>query len=103
VVVSGPRGSEIGDTLEAYEILARSGVFNVYSVAPERTILPLPTGPTPWGNSIDFVPHFSFAEYDAQIGRSPDVLAIPWFDQQYSPERDASVLDWIRGHFGPNR
>jgi putative intracellular protease/amidase len=102
VVVSGPRGSEIGDTLEAYEILARSGVFNVYSVAPERTILPLPTGPTPWGNSIDFVPHFSFAEYDAQIGRAPDVIAIPWFDQQYSPERDASVLDWIRGHFGPN-
>ncbi|MBV9172261.1 MAG: DJ-1/PfpI family protein [Chloroflexi bacterium] len=102
VVVSGPRGSEIGDTLEAYEILARSGVFNVYSVAPERTILPLPTGPTPWGNSIDFVPHFSFAEYDAQIGQSPDLIAIPWFDQDYSPERDASVLDWIRTHFGAN-
>ena len=102
VVVSGPRGSEIGDTLEAYEILARSGVFNVYSVAPERTILPLQPGASFGGSTLDFVPHFSFAEYDAQIGRAPDVIAIPWFESGYSPERDAATLDWIRGHFGPS-
>jgi transcriptional regulator GlxA family with amidase domain len=102
VVLSGPRGAEIGDTLEAYEILARSGVFNVYSLAPERTVLPLLPGPAPWGSSLDFVPHFSFAEYDAQIGRPPDLIAIPYFDGSYTPERDAAVLAWIRTHFGPN-
>jgi AraC family transcriptional activator FtrA len=102
VVVSGPRGSEIGDILEAYEILARSGAFNVYTVAPERTLLPLGSAIGIWGNSIDFVPHFSFAEYDTLIGRTPDLITIPWFDPQYSPERDASVLEWIRGNFGLN-
>ena len=101
VVVSGPLGSEIGDTLEAYEILARSGAFNVYAVAPARTILPLQPGAGRGAaSSLDFVPHFSFAEYDALIGRAPDVIAIPWFDANYTPERDAVVLDWIRGHFG---
>jgi transcriptional regulator GlxA family with amidase domain len=103
VVVSGPMGAEIGDALEAYEILARSGAFNVYSVAPARTILPLQPGSGRGAaSSLDFVPHFSFAEYDAQIGRAPDVIAIPWFDTNYTPERDAVVLDWIRGHFGSN-
>jgi hypothetical protein len=46
------------------------------------------------------VPHFSFAEYDAQIGRTPDLIVIPWFDPDYTPQRDASVLAWIRGHAG---
>ena len=102
VVLSGPLGSEIGDTLEAYEILARSGVYNVYSIAPERTVLSLQPGASIGGSSLDFVPHFSFAEYDAQIGRAPDLIAVPWFDGGYSAQRDAAELDWIRGHFGPN-
>jgi transcriptional regulator GlxA family with amidase domain len=102
IVVSGPRGSEIGDTLEAYEILARSGAFNVYSVAPERTPLPLMPGFAFGASSLDFVPHFSFAEYDAQIGRQPDLIAIPWFDGNYSPEQDSATLDWIRARFGAN-
>ena len=102
VVLAGFNGAEIGDVLEAYEILARSGVFTVYSVAPERTILPLGTGPTPWGNSIDFVPQLSFADYDAQIGRQPDLIAIPYFQADPTSERDAVIFDWIRGHFGPD-
>jgi transcriptional regulator GlxA family with amidase domain len=102
VVLAGLQGAEIGDTLEAYEILARSGIFNVYSVAPERTVLPLRTGPTAWGNSIDFAPQFSFAEYDALIGRAPDVLVIPYLQADPNSARDAVVFDWIRGHFGPN-
>jgi transcriptional regulator GlxA family with amidase domain len=102
VVVSGASGSEIGDTLEAYEILARSGVFTVYSVAPERTVLPLvpaAAGPQGGASSLDFVPHLSFAEYDAQIGSPPDLIAIPYL-ANYDAQRDAPVVDWIRGHFG---
>jgi len=104
VVLSSASGAEIGDTLEAYEILARSGVFNVYSVAPERTVLPLvpgAAGPRGWPSSLDFVPHFSFAEYDALVGTPPDLIAIPYL-ANYDEQRDASVVDWIRGHFGAN-
>jgi AraC family transcriptional activator FtrA len=100
VVVSGPRGVEIGDAMEAYEVLARSDVYNVYTVAPERKPLSLNPGPTLGGSSIDFIPHFSFADYDAQIGRAPDLIAIPYFDPAYTPDGDAETLDWIRTHFG---
>jgi transcriptional regulator GlxA family with amidase domain len=102
VVVSGPRGVEIGDAMEAFEVLARSDLYNVYTVAPERKPLTLNPGPSLGGSSIDFVPHFSFAEYDAQIGRAPDLIAIPYFDPAYTPEGDADTLDWIRTHFGSN-
>ena len=101
VVVVGTEGAEIGDTLEAYEILARSGAFNVYSIAPQRTVLPLVPGPQPGASTLDFVPHFSFAEYDALVGRPPDLIVVPAL-ANYSPQHDAVVLDWIRGHFGPN-
>ena len=102
VVISGPRGVEIGDAMEAYEVLARSDVYNVYTVAPERKPLSLNPGPALGGSSIDFIPHFSFADYDQQIGRAPDLIAIPYFDPAYDPVGDAATLDWIRSHFGAN-
>jgi transcriptional regulator GlxA family with amidase domain len=102
VVVSGPRGVEIGDAMEAFEVLARSDLYTVYTVAAERKPLSLNPGPTLGGSSIDFIPAFSFADYDARIGRSPDLIAIPYFDPSYTPDGDAETLDWIRGHFGSN-
>ena len=60
VVLSSAYGSEITDTLPPFEILARSGAFNVYSVAPQRAVLPLGPGPVIGATSLDFVPHFSF-------------------------------------------
>ena len=99
VVLSSSHGSEITDTLPAFEILADSGAFNVYSVAPERTVLPLISGSNKPTN-LDFIPHFSFAEYESQIGHDPDLIVIPWMPG-YTPERDAVVLDWIRNHAGP--
>jgi putative intracellular protease/amidase len=103
VVLAGHHGAEIGDTLESYEILARSGLFNVYSVAPERTVLPLKAGfGYGYPSSLDFVPHLSFADYDAQVGRAPDLLAIPYFEADPSSPDDAAVFDWIRAHAGPN-
>lgn len=65
----------------------------MYSVARRRTVLPLQPGASCGASSLDFVPHFSFAEYDPQIGRAPDVIAIPWFESGYSAEGDAAVLD----------
>jgi transcriptional regulator GlxA family with amidase domain len=50
--------------------------------------------------SLDFLPHFSYAEYESQIGRDPDLIVIPGMPG-YSPERDAAVVNWIRAHAGP--
>jgi transcriptional regulator GlxA family with amidase domain len=100
VVVSGAYGAEITDTLPPFEILARSNRFNVYAIAPERTVIPLAPGPVAGGSSLDFVPQLSFAEYDATIGAPPDLIVVPNLPG-YTPERDAAVLEWIRGHVGP--
>jgi putative intracellular protease/amidase len=100
VVVSGADGSEITDTLPPFEILARSGAFNVYSVGPERVVLPLTPGPVMGATSLDFVPHFSFTDYDAIIGSPPDLIVVPGLTG-YTPEHDAAVVDWIRNHAGP--
>ena len=99
VVLSSAYGAEITDTLPNFEILARSGAFNVYSVAPERTVLPLVTQAFR-STSLDFIPHFSYAEYESQIGRDPDLIVIPGIPF-YTPERDATTVDWIRSHAGP--
>jgi AraC family transcriptional regulator, transcriptional activator FtrA len=100
VVLSSAYGAEITDFLPPYEILARSGAFNVYAVAPERKVLPL-VNSNMQATSLDFVPHYSFEEYAATIGRAPDLIAVPWFPG-YTAERDAALLDWIRANAGPN-
>ena len=99
VVVSSAYGAEINDSLPAFEILARSGAFNVYIVAPKRTVLPFVDSRLE-ATGLDFVPHFSYAEYAKTIGKAPDLIAIPYFPG-YTPTRDAAVLDWIRAHTGP--
>ena len=101
VILTNGYGAEITDTLPPYEILARSGIFNVYSVAPVRTVIPLMPGPVRGPSSLDFVPHLSFADYDAVIGAPPDLIVVPNLPG-YTPERDAAILDWIRSHFGPH-
>ncbi len=100
VVLSSAYGAEITDTLPNFEILARSGAFNVYSVAPERTVLPM-VSETLRPTSLDFIPHFSYAEYESQIGRDPDLIVIPGMPG-YTPQRDAVMVDWIRTHAGPH-
>jgi transcriptional regulator GlxA family with amidase domain len=99
VVLSSAYGAEINDFLPPYEILARSGAFQVYAVAPERKVLPL-VNSNMAATSLDFIPHFSFDEYARVVGKAPDVIAIPWFPA-YTAERDSALLDWIRANAGP--
>jgi transcriptional regulator GlxA family with amidase domain len=101
VVLASAHGAEINDFLTTYEVLARSQAINVYAVAPERELLPLYNANRAARHiGLDFVPHYSFAEYDARVGRAPDLIALPYFPG-YTPGRDAAVLDWIRTHRGP--
>jgi transcriptional regulator GlxA family with amidase domain len=97
VFVVGSESAEITDTLPNFEILARSGAFNVYIVAPERTVLRFMNSGPSLDSGLDFIPHYSFAEYDATIGKDPDLIAIP----ALSGSRDA-VITWVRAHAGPH-
>jgi transcriptional regulator GlxA family with amidase domain len=98
VVVASYSGAEITDALPTFEILARSRAFNVYIVAPERKVLPFaPSVGAETG--LDFVPHFSFADYARAIGKKPDLIAIPYLPG-YTPTRDAAVVNWIRANTG---
>ncbi len=96
VVVAGNQLTEVSDLLGPYEVLAASGGFNVYVVAPERK--PSPVNPLPvylccaW---MDLVPHYSFAEYDAAFG-APDLIVVPAIPQATPGNPDAAVLEWLR-------
>ena len=99
VVLSSAYGVEISDFVAPYEVLGRSGAYEVYALAPERKLLPM-VNANMKDTSLDFVPHYSFAEYDAIVGRKPDVLVVPWMPE-HTAERDAALIEWIRQSVGP--
>ncbi len=101
VVMASYSGDEITDALPTFEILARSGAFNVYMVAPERKVLPFVASNMNADTGLDFVPHFSFADYTKKIGKKPDLIAIPYLSG-YTPTRDVAVVNWIRANTGPH-
>jgi putative intracellular protease/amidase len=105
VVLLSNNGTEISDALPPYELLAASGAFNTYFVAPERRVSPISTaqnlpgvGQLPSG--LDILPHYSYADYDRFIGRHPDLLVIPYLTK-FVPGSERPILDWIRAHAGP--
>lgn len=99
VVLAGNLSTENTDFLASFEVLAASGVFNVYVVAPERKVSALTSMPA-LSESIDIVPDYSFAEYEKVIGHDPDLIVIPFIPNLDTPE-DRPIVDWIRHHAGP--
>lgn len=89
VVVVGNGGANVADTLVPYEVLATTGAFNVYTVAPERRPLPLLGG-------LDLVPDLSFAELDERLGgAAPDVTVVPEMPESDAPNY-GMVTAWLR-------
>lgn len=91
-ILGSNAGTEITDFLAPYEVFAASGAFNVYAVAPERVYTPFL-----WGG-VDIMPHYSFAELEQLLGGNPDVIVIPYIKDPENPV----IVQWIRGHAGPN-
>lgn len=88
VVVIGTSGANVADALVPYEVLANTGAFNVYTVAPERRPLPLLGG-------LDLVPDLSFPQLRQQLdGAAPDVTVVP--EMPSSDAADAAVAGWLR-------
>jgi len=82
--------TEVFDFLVPYEMFAMTEAYNVYGVAPDRSIKSLTGG-------LDVVPHYSFDEMDAMLGKSPDIIVIPFMpildETKYAP-----VREWIQKH-----
>jgi transcriptional regulator GlxA family with amidase domain len=106
VVLLSNNGTEITDALPPYELLAESGVFNTYFIAPERRVSPmmsamqLPSGIGRLPSGLDVLPHYGFADYERIVGRAPDLIVIP-NHTAFVLGSERQVLEWIRAHAGP--
>jgi putative intracellular protease/amidase len=74
VLLLGDSLTEATDLLVPYELLASSGLYNVYAVARERRPLRLFPG------HVDVLPHFSYNEYRRRVGVRPDVVVMPYLE-----------------------
>jgi transcriptional regulator GlxA family with amidase domain len=74
VLLLGDSLTEATDFLIPYELLASSGLYNVYAVARERRPLRLFPG------HVDVLPHFSYDEYRSRVGVRPDVVVMPYLE-----------------------
>lgn len=89
-VVLGNPITEVFDFLVPYEMFAMTDAFNVFAVASDNKVTALTGG-------LDLVPHFSFEEMDRLLGKSPDLIVIPYMpmddEVKYRP-----VRQWIQKH-----
>jgi hypothetical protein len=106
VVLLSNNRTEITDSLPPYELLAASGAFNTYFVAPERRVSPIATAQNlPFGignlpSGLDILPDYGYAYYDRIIGRDPDLIVVPYLTE-FVPGNERQILDWLRAHAGP--
>ncbi|GLZ48168.1 hypothetical protein Acsp06_43530 [Actinomycetospora sp. NBRC 106375] len=92
VVLVSDHGANVADTLVPYDILAGTGAFNVYTVAPDRRPVPLLGG-------LDLVPDLGFAELEARLGgAAPAVTVVPEMPDidPATDADDAPVTVWLR-------
>jgi putative intracellular protease/amidase len=89
VVVVGNEGAVVSDTLAPYEVLATTGAFNVYTVAPTVKPITLTGG-------LDLVPDLTFDGLDRLLGSAaPDVVVVPFLPDLGEPTT-RPVTDWLR-------
>lgn len=86
VIVLGPAGTNVADTLPPYEVLAVTKRFNVLVVAGAARPAPLTGG-------LDVLPHATFDELDTLVPDGPDVIIVPQL--KGSPAQLQPVLDWL--------
>jgi putative intracellular protease/amidase len=85
VILLGSEGANAADVLAPYEVFARTGAFNLYTVAPARQPVPL-TG------NLDLVPDLSFGQLADPLPATPDVIVVPQLHHAGQP-----IIEWLRG------
>jgi putative intracellular protease/amidase len=91
VVVLGSEGANAADVLAPYEVLAATGAFNLYTVAPQRQPVPLTGG-------LDLVPDLSLGQLDQRLPAGPEVIVVPQLSYLPSglPPSVAPVVQWLQ-------
>ena len=91
VILLGPEGANAADVLAPYEVLAATGAFNLYTVAPQRQPVPL-TG------NLDLVPDLSLAQLDQRLPTGPEVIVVPQLTEVAAgvPPSLGPVIAWLQ-------
>jgi putative intracellular protease/amidase len=91
VILLGPEGANAADVLAPYEVLATTGAFNLYTVAPQRQPVPL-TG------NLDLIPDLSLAQLDQRLPGGPEVIVVPQLTEVASgvPPSLGPVIAWLQ-------
>jgi putative intracellular protease/amidase len=91
VILLGPEGANAADVLAPYEVLASTGAFNLYTVAPQRQPVPLTGG-------LDLVPDLSLAQLDQRLPTGPEVIVVPQLSEVPSglPPSVAAIVQWLQ-------
>ncbi|MCD7034105.1 DJ-1/PfpI family protein [Metabacillus sp. GX 13764] len=81
-ILLGSRTTEVIDFLAPYELLSSTKAFNVYAVSSQNQAVSL-------SGSLDVLPHYTFSQLDQLLGKSPDVIVVPYIfhmdDKAYEP------------------
>ena len=91
VVVLASERANAADVLAPYEVLASTGAFNLYTVAPQRQPVPLTGG-------LDLVPDLSLEQLDQRLPTGPEVIVVPQLSEVPSglPPSVAAIVQWLR-------
>jgi putative intracellular protease/amidase len=91
VILLGPEGANAADVLAPYEVLAATGAFNLYTVAPQRQPVPL-TG------NLDLVPDLSLGQLDQRLPAGPEVIVVPQLTEVLSglPPSLDPIVAWLQ-------
>jgi transcriptional regulator GlxA family with amidase domain len=79
-IIASPSGTQVTSLMAAYGVLSASGEFGVYTVAPERTFLPVTGG-------LAILPDFSFGNAPA-----PDLIVVP----AVLDPSNKRIIDWLK-------
>jgi len=88
-VLLGADLTEITDALGPYEMFSRAGVFNVYTVAPERR-------PTLLSGGLRILPHYSLGELDARLGSQPPAIVIVPNIPNIADDANRPLVEWMQ-------
>ncbi|MFM1654651.1 DJ-1/PfpI family protein [Brevibacillus sp. B_LB10_24] len=89
-VLLGNENTEGLDFTIPYQIFSMTGAYNVYAVAADNEIRSLTGG-------LEVVPHYSFAQLDKLLGKSPDIITIPYMTM-FDASTFQPVREWILKH-----
>ncbi|MCA0350982.1 MAG: DJ-1/PfpI family protein [Chloroflexi bacterium] len=88
VIVLGNTVSEITDVLAPYALLAKTGLYNVYTVAETSSVRSLSGG-------LDLLPDYSFADLATLLKQPPALVIVPAITE-IQASQNQPVLAWLR-------